>query len=88
MRGYTKNSSRVSLSRVHSLRIYRYNDMMINGGGIMFNEIIIYHGSKEARSLYRKERTVQRLTESVYLLDILRGGWENDDARIRRNISE
>jgi len=41
---------------------------------------------KEARAAYRKERESQRVAESVYLMDILREGWENDDARIRRNI--
>lgn len=41
---------------------------------------------KEARSSYRRVREVRRVTDSVYLIDILRGGWENDDARIRRNI--
>ncbi|MDR1801096.1 MAG: DUF3990 domain-containing protein [Lachnospiraceae bacterium] len=42
---------------------------------------------KEARSSYRKERESSRATDSIYLIDILRGGWKNDDARIRRNIS-
>ncbi|MDR3295914.1 MAG: DUF3990 domain-containing protein [Clostridiales Family XIII bacterium] len=42
---------------------------------------------KEARASYRKERGSSRAAESIYLVDILRGGWENDDARIRRNIS-
>ncbi|MDR0671073.1 MAG: DUF3990 domain-containing protein [Oscillospiraceae bacterium] len=42
---------------------------------------------KEARSSYRKERESSRAADSIYLVDILRGGWGNDDARIRRNIS-
>ncbi len=41
---------------------------------------------KEARAAYRKERGSQGVTESIYLMDILREGWENDDTRIRRNI--
>lgn len=41
---------------------------------------------KEARLAYQKERRQQRASESVYLIDILRGGWEIDDARIRRNV--
>ena len=41
---------------------------------------------REARSAYRKERGRQRAAESVYLMDILRGGWESDDARLRRNV--
>lgn len=42
---------------------------------------------QEARRLYRKERELQRVIDAVYMIDILRGGWENDDPRIRRNIS-
>ena len=42
---------------------------------------------KEARLSYKKGRGQQRAAESVYLIDILRGGWEINDARIRRNIS-
>jgi hypothetical protein len=41
---------------------------------------------RQARSAYRKERGLQRAADSIYLMDILREGWENDDARIRRNI--
>ncbi len=41
---------------------------------------------KEARDAYRKERGAGAVTEAVYLIDILRGGWAPDDARIRRNI--
>jgi len=41
---------------------------------------------REARLSYRRERGQQRATDAVYLIDILRGEWENDDARIRRNV--
>jgi hypothetical protein len=41
---------------------------------------------REARSSYRKERGLLRASDAVYLVDILRGRWENDDSRIRRNI--
>ena len=43
---------------------------------------------KEARAAFRKERESQKVTDAIYLMDILRERWENDDARIRRNISE
>ena len=42
---------------------------------------------KEARVAYRKERESQRVADSIYLMDILRERWDNDDERIRRNIS-
>ena len=42
---------------------------------------------KEARAACRKERESQQVSNSIYLMDILRERWENDDARIRRNIS-
>jgi hypothetical protein len=43
---------------------------------------------REARLAYRRERgrERERAVDAVYLMDILRGGWDNDDARIRRNI--
>ena len=41
---------------------------------------------REARSIYRKERGLQKVSDSIYLIDILRGGWESDDPRIRRNL--
>lgn len=41
---------------------------------------------REARISYRKERGLQQAADDLYLIDILRGGWDNDDARIRRNI--
>ena len=41
---------------------------------------------REARLAYRRERGYQRAADSVYLMDILREGWESDDSRIRRNI--
>jgi len=43
---------------------------------------------KEARAAFRKERESQKVTDAIYLMDILRGRWDNDDSRIRRNISE
>ena len=42
---------------------------------------------REARAIYRRERGQIRASDSVYLMDILRGGWSSDDVRIRRNIS-
>ncbi|MDR2615418.1 MAG: DUF3990 domain-containing protein [Oscillospiraceae bacterium] len=42
---------------------------------------------KDARSSYRRERERRRAAEAVYLVDILRGGWGSDDARLRGNIS-
>ena len=41
---------------------------------------------RDARLAYIKERGQQRAIDAVYLIDILRGGWDSDDARIRRNI--
>ncbi len=41
---------------------------------------------KEARDAYRKERELQRVADSIYLVDILREGWASNDSRIRRNI--
>jgi len=37
---------------------------------------------REARSAYRKERGAHRAADAIYMIDILRGAWENDDTRI------
>jgi hypothetical protein len=37
---------------------------------------------KDARSAYRRERESRLAADSVYMIDILRGGQESDDARI------
>lgn len=43
---------------------------------------------KEARETYRKERNKQRASDAIYILDILRERWKNDDSRIRRNLPQ
>ena len=43
---------------------------------------------REARESYKTERGMQNPLDAVYILDIMRGGWQNDDSRIPRNISE
>jgi len=40
-----------------------------------------------ARASYSSEYGSRRSDDSIYLVDILRGGWENYDPRLRRNIS-
>jgi hypothetical protein len=42
---------------------------------------------KDARLSYRRDLAANSVTDSIYMIDILRGGMGNDDARIRRNIS-
>lgn len=41
-----------------------------------------------AREYYKKERTTQRASDAVYLIDILREEWKNNDPRLQRNISK
>ena len=43
---------------------------------------------KEARAAYRRERAGRRASDSIFLLDIIRERWAEDDSRLRRNISE
>lgn len=48
----------------------------------------IYYPMKSARDhkarlTYRKESGQQRAADSIYLIDILRGGWDSDDARLQ-----
>jgi len=42
---------------------------------------------RDARQAYKEQRSLQQTLDAVYILDILREGWDNDDARLRRNIS-
>lgn len=42
----------------------------------------------EAREAFRSERRGQPVSDAVYMIDILRGEWRNDDTRLRRNLSE
>jgi hypothetical protein len=39
-----------------------------------------------ARASYREQRNARRVADSVFMIDILRERWQNDDARIRRNL--
>ena len=43
---------------------------------------------KEARAAYRRERGNQRASDAIYLVDILREGWDINDPRLRRNLPE
>ena len=43
---------------------------------------------REAREAFKKERSIQRTLDAVYILDIMRGGWQNGDSRIPRNLPE
>ncbi len=42
---------------------------------------------ENARTAYRTERSRSRASDDVYMVDILRGQWKNDDIRLRANIS-
>ena len=41
---------------------------------------------RNARQAYKEQRSLQQILEAVYIFDILREGWDNNDARLRRNI--
>lgn len=40
----------------------------------------------EARVEFKQEKRQQNVEEEVYILDIIRGRWQNDDPRIQRNL--
>ena len=42
----------------------------------------------EARRVYREQVSMEKIINAVYVLDIIRGGWKNDDTRLSRNLSE
>lgn len=42
----------------------------------------------EARAAFRKERSAAPIQSAVYLIDILREEWQDDDSRLRKNLSE
>lgn len=41
-----------------------------------------------AREAFRSERSKKRAADAIYMIDILREEWKNDDARLSRNLSE
>lgn len=43
---------------------------------------------RAARADFRSERNSKPVRDAVYMLDILREEWTNDDPRLRRNLSE
>lgn len=54
-------------------------------------ERTIYYPQKaardsEARAAFRTERKAAPVRDAVYMIDILRGEWKNDDTRLRRNL--
>lgn len=40
----------------------------------------------EAREAFRKERSIGIVEEEIYVLDIMRGRWKDDDTRLQRRI--
>ena len=42
----------------------------------------------EARATFRAERKAAPVRDAVYMIDILREEWKNDDARLRGNVPE
>ena len=42
----------------------------------------------EARAAFRAERNTARVRDAVYMIDILREEWKNDDVRLRGNVPE
>lgn len=43
---------------------------------------------QDAREAFRSERSKRRAADAIYLIDILREEWQNDDARLSGNLSE
>jgi hypothetical protein len=42
---------------------------------------------ERARNLYREQRSFRQAIDAVYIMDIMREEWKNDDARLSRNLS-
>ncbi|MDR1794834.1 MAG: DUF3990 domain-containing protein [Erysipelotrichaceae bacterium] len=42
----------------------------------------------QAREIYQAQRQLQQIKDAVYILDIIREEWQNDDARLFRNLSQ
>jgi hypothetical protein len=41
---------------------------------------------KNARRAYKEQLSMQQTLDAVFILDIMREGWDNNDSRLRRNI--
>ncbi|MBQ8061590.1 MAG: DUF3990 domain-containing protein [Bacteroidales bacterium] len=42
---------------------------------------------RKAREEYRKQKEINEVATGTYIIDIIRQGWKNDDARLRQDIS-
>ncbi|MDR1135918.1 MAG: DUF3990 domain-containing protein [Clostridiales Family XIII bacterium] len=42
---------------------------------------------REARKVFKQQRSIAQAMDAVYIMDIMRGGWGNDDPRLRRDLS-
>jgi len=84
-----------------SMYLGKLGEQIVLKSGKAFGQIIysgyhpadgnIYYPMKVSRDLqaradFRKELSIARVEDSIYLMDILRGRWGNDDVRIRRNL--
>jgi hypothetical protein len=41
---------------------------------------------QEARGIFRRQRSATQAMDAVYVMDIMMGGWGNDDPRLRRDV--
>ena len=87
------------LSFLKEIGIDEVTSVHINANDAML-ELIAVEAEKEtyypkkmnrdqgAREAFRSERSKKRAADAIYLIDILREEWQNDDARLSRNLSE
>lgn len=66
-----------------------FEHLKYQGGEVVNKEI--YYPKKlardtQAREMFRKDKTREEIEDAVYVLDIVRGRWKDDDARLQRRI--
>ncbi len=64
----------------------QYIEHIVAEQGIYYPKKIMR--DKAARTAFQAERGKSRAADAVYMLDILREEWKQDDPRLRRNVSE
>lgn len=72
------------------IRSRRAFDCLTFAGAEPAAKNIYYPKKKErdenARNAFRLEQSLEQIEAEVYMIDILRGRWKNDDARLQRNL--
>ena len=81
-----KPGEQVVLKSEQSFSRLRFEESIHAEGTIYYHKKVTR--DSEARAAFYGECKAPLVLDAVYMIDILREGWKNDDARLRGNIPE